>query len=176
MDITAVRMNSKGVIPQAGTRVASNNYTSAPSLASDTFQKSNSVTKSISFNALRFPSGVYEYHEFELAKKFINKTGSELRDALKQAKLAELKNAPLSKKYYETAGFADNEAWRPIAAIFSLGLTEAENALHKVGILCYKEISGYEKEAEKYSWENIDKISNLIGDLRAGHKGVAEMP
>lgn len=186
MNVSAINVNTKqNQRERVKTKTLSSQLLSNLNIATGSFYKSEGLQKKdVSFKARSFrdSSGgvglIVREETVELAKKFVSKTGKELENALdalkekiKQKKLNELKNVPLSKQYSDIEGPMDNEDLRGAAAIFSLGGSEVTNALIKGVGLGMRHLFGYSGAAEEHASNEISNLRFIIKELKLGNNG-----
>lgn len=178
MNITAVSMNSKGVIPQAGTRAASNNYTSAPSLTSDTFQKSVSFGSKESV-ILSTDEGIKQLLlHFTIFKSYDPQNANKIdmiKDFILEVNRKARKQMTSLKVSYEQ--MIDNEGlkFNNMKYTFENGTHSfikkptrygSANSLYDLIVYCNKQNEEIRKaQADTI---NIDAVKKLIEELRQG--------
>lgn len=157
MLVSAVSMN--GVIPSIKNSRQSNTN-SVSNSSNDSFQKSQ-----VSFSSKKFPSGIFRDEEIEIAQRFVTRIGNDWKE--------ELHNWYISKNkcrcgvgMYESDPGWDSRIIRGLLAVFSLGTSEVLNAVTK-GIDKLTTNRNTAKEAKIF----VDRISELVDDMRKGHKG-----
>lgn len=126
--------------------------------------KSNLVNDDVSFEAKRFPSGVFEDYDIEVAQKYVKRVGNEWKNEL----LQELNKS--DRDLAENLGNRGTSAPEypgilkvfPLTALY-IGIKQLARDFKTIQHLPanYREINK--------AW--VYRIGKLVEDLRAGHKG-----